>query len=85
MFDKLKQLKKLKDLQDSLKKKEIAVEKEGISVVIDGSLKVKEIRINSEIDKSKQENLLRECFNEAMQKAQIEAAKEMSSLGGFGI
>lgn len=83
MFDKFKQLKKARDIQNSLKTKEFNSEKEGVSIIIDGTLKIKEIKLNSELNKEKQEEILKDCFNEAMQKAQVAAAQEMSQMGGL--
>ena len=85
MFDKIRQLKKARDIQNSLKEKEITVEENGFLVVIDGSLKVKEIKINASLNKEDQEIALKNCLNKAMQEAQMMAVKEISQMGGLGI
>jgi DNA-binding protein YbaB len=85
MFEKLNQLKKIKELQDSLKKEIIEVEKENIKVSVNGNLKIEEITLNLELEKERQEGLLKECINEAMQKIQRIAAEKMSQMGGFGM
>lgn len=76
MFDKLKQLKQLKDLQDSLKKEMSEVEKEGVKVVVNGSMKIEEIRLNPEMDIEKQGEIVKDCANEAMKKIQMLAAQK---------
>jgi DNA-binding protein YbaB len=83
MFDKLKQLKKARDIQKALENREIAHEKEGVSVIVGGKLKIKEIKINPSLDKERQEVILKDCLNEAMEKVQMMAAREISNLGGF--
>lgn len=85
MFEKLNQLKKLKELQNSLKKEIIEIEKENIKVSVNGNLKIEEITLNPELGKERQESLLKECINEAMQKIQRIAAEKMSQMGGFGM
>lgn len=84
MFDKLKQLKKARDIQNALKDKEIRVENNGFLIVIDGSFKVKEIKINDSFDKEKQESILKDSINKAIQDTQMMMAKEISQMGGFG-
>ena len=85
MFDKLKQIKKLKELQDSLSQEKAEVEREGIKVVVNGKMEVELIQINSELEKTQQEEILRDCINEAMKKMQMAAAQKMSQMQGFGL
>ena len=85
MFDKIKQLKKARDIQSALKEEEVTVEKEGTLISMDATLKIKKIKINPELEKEKQEAVLIDCINEAMLKVQTIAVKEMSKLGGFGL
>ena len=83
MFDKLQQLKKLKDLQNSLADEKIEAGKDGVKVVINGKMEVQEIQINPELDKERQEKVLQDCFNEAIKKIQVAAAQKMSQMGSF--
>lgn len=83
MFDKLKQLKELKDLQDSLVKEKTEVDKNGIRVVVNGKMEIEEIKLNPELQKEEQEKKLQECINEAMKKMQMAAAQKMSGLMKF--
>jgi len=74
MFDKLNQLKELKEI---LEKEKGEVEKEGIKVTINGKMEIEEIKLNSDLDLKKQESILKECFNEAMKKIQTKAVQKM--------
>ena len=77
MLDQLKQLKKIKDMQSSLEKERIEVEKEGVKLVINGKLEVEEIILNPELSKDEQERAIKDCFNEAVKKIQTIMAKKM--------
>ena len=70
MFDKLKQLKELKQMKDSMGEERFEVEKQGTKVVLDGNLSIVNIVLDSELDKQGQESVLKECFNEAVKKVQ---------------
>lgn len=85
MFDKLKQLKEIKELNDSLAKEEIAIEKEGIRVVIGGRMEVKEITLNTELAKDAQEKILKDCLNEAFANLQRKIAQKMAGMPGLGL
>ena len=80
MFDKIKQLAKMKTLQKSIENEEFVSEKEGVKVIIDGSFMVKSISLNSDIDKDKQENILKECLNDAFKKARVVVAQKFSQI-----
>ena len=80
MFDKIKQLAKMKSLQKSIENEEFESEKEGIKVVIDGSFMVKRISLNSGLDKNKQEDILKECLNDAFKKARLAVAQKFSQM-----
>jgi len=80
MFDKIKQLAKIKSLQKSIESEEFASEKEGTRVIIDGSFMVKGISLNSDLDKDKQENILKECLNDAFKKARLAIAQKFSQM-----
>lgn len=84
MFDKIKQLKQFKDLQNSLQKEKTEVEREGIKVVVNGKMEVEEIQLNPELPREEQEKILRDSINEAMKKIQVAAAQKMSQMKGFG-
>ena len=85
MFDKLKQLKQLKEVQKSLKDEKATAEKQGIKVVVNGNLKLEEIKLNPDLTQELQENIVKECINEAMQKIQVIASQKMAQITGFGL
>ncbi|RJQ24820.1 YbaB/EbfC family DNA-binding protein [Candidatus Parcubacteria bacterium] len=84
MFNPLKgvgDLKKLRDeamkLQQELKKIEVTSEKNDISVVVTGDMKVKSIKMDGEemFD-------LKEIINKALEESQKKAASKMQQMGG---
>jgi len=76
MFD-FKQIGKLKELKDALEKERKNIEKEGVSVVMNGKMEVEEIKLNPQLGIEKQEMLVKECINEALKEIQKEAANKM--------
>ena len=85
MFDKIKQLKQLKDLQNSLSQERIEVEKEGVKIVLNGKLEIETIQLNATLENEKQEKILKDCMNDAIKKMQYQLAKKMSQMPGFGL
>ncbi len=83
MFDKIKQLQQAKQLQAALAQEREEVEKQGVKVVVNGTMKIDSVILNPELDKQTQEQLVKECTNEAMMKVQMTAARKMSEMGGF--
>ncbi|MDD5144834.1 MAG: YbaB/EbfC family nucleoid-associated protein [Candidatus Pacebacteria bacterium] len=85
MFDKLKQLKQIKDLQDALKNEKAEVEKEGIRVSVNGKMEIESIELNPGLDKESQERIVRECVNEALKKVQMIAAQKLYHMKGLNL
>lgn len=83
MFDKLKQIKKLREIQKSLSKERADVEKDGIKVTINGNIEIEEIRLNPELDTARQAKVLKDCINDAVKKMQYVVAQKMSQFGNF--
>ena len=83
MFDKFKQINQLRNIQNELQKEKIEVEKDGVKVIINGKMQVEEIKLSSDHAIEKQEEVLKDCFNDAMQKVQMVAAKKMQEMGGI--
>lgn len=87
MFSKLKQFRDLrgqaKTMQESLAKESVSEEKNGVKITLNGNLELTAIEINPELDKTKQEAALKECFNGAVKKAQRLMAKKMQEMGGI--
>ena len=83
MFDNLKKLAELKKMQDSFKKERAIIEREGVSVTLNGNLEVEEIKLNPELSIEKQQLVLKTCLNEAKENMQKTLAKNLMG-SGFG-
>ena len=81
MFDKLKQINELRKMQSMLKDEVIEYEKNGIKIVLNGKMELIEIKLNPEYEISTQERKLKEAFQGAMQKAQMQIAQKMMGKG----
>lgn len=77
MFENLKKLKQLKEIQNSLAQEKIEIQKEGIKVIMNGKMEIEEIQLNPQLDYSRQSEVLKKCINEAFKKMQILAAQKM--------
>ena len=78
MFNPLKGLgdiHKLHKMQQELQKQEVSVEKNGITVVMRGDQKIKEIIVDGEKD-----NRITDAINEAVKKTQEQAARTLMSM-----
>jgi len=84
MFDKLKDLKKLKDLESSLGNERVEKENHGIKVVVNGRAEIISIALNSELSKEDQEKHLKDCINDASRDAKMIMAKKAAEITGFG-
>ena len=80
MFEKFKQLKQFKDLQDALKKEKVEIIKEGIRVVLNGGMEVEKVQLNPDLDREKQERVLTECINEALRKLKTSAMQRFTQI-----
>jgi DNA-binding protein YbaB len=85
MFDKFKQLKKLKDFQNSLGKEKMEVEKNGVKVTINGKIEIEDIRLNPELDKERQEKAVKDAINDAVRRMQYVVAGKMQEMGNMGL
>lgn len=87
MFSKLKQFKDLrsqaKTMQNALADEEITMERNGVKVVLNGNMEIKSITLNSDLNKNSQEDILKDCLNEAIKKAQRLMAKKLQDMGGL--
>ncbi|MFZ3054364.1 MAG: YbaB/EbfC family nucleoid-associated protein [Minisyncoccales bacterium] len=84
MFDKLKDLKKLKDLESALGKEMLEKEKEGIKVIVNGRAEIVSISLNSSLEKERQEQILKELINDVSREAKMLMARKASEITGFG-
>jgi len=87
MFSKLKQFRDLrsqaKTIQDLLAQETVTEEKNGVKITMNGNMEVMSIALNSNLDKSAQESALKNCFNDAVKRAQRLMAKKMQDVGGI--
>jgi DNA-binding protein YbaB len=87
MFSKLKQFRDLrsqaKTIQDVLAQEVITEEKNGVTIKMNGNMEVLNITLASGMDKAAQESALKNCFNEAVKKAQRLMAKKLQDMGGI--
>lgn len=84
VFDQFKKMAELKKLQDSFKKEKEVVERDGISVEINGGFEIENIKLNPELSTEKQQEILKRCLNEARETIQKRLAKMMMASGiGF--
>ncbi|MSU60379.1 MAG: YbaB/EbfC family DNA-binding protein [Candidatus Staskawiczbacteria bacterium] len=81
MFDNLKKMYELKKMQDEFKKEKLTVEKRGVTVSINGSFEVEEIKLNPELGIEDQQSALKEALNEARESIQKTLAQKMMSSG----
>jgi len=80
MFDKLKQLKNLKDMQEIMGKEIIEISKQGVEITINGKFEVQSISLNPKLELKEQEIVLKQCFNEAVKKVQMNLAQKFSGM-----
>jgi len=80
MFEQLKQIKQIKKLHNALQEEKVEIEKQGIKIVLNGRLEVEEMVLNPQLQKEDQEEILKECFNEAIRKIQMKVAQKMANI-----
>ncbi|MDD4902475.1 MAG: YbaB/EbfC family nucleoid-associated protein [Patescibacteria group bacterium] len=87
MFEKLKQLKDLRDkakhLQNALGEETIVVEKNGIKITMDGNMVVSAVTLEKEMSKEELEKKLPDAINDTIKKAQRVMADKMRAMGGL--
>ena len=88
MFDKIKDLNKLKKAQSEIKKQLegifVSVEKRGYKVVIRGDKKIEKLEIDGEDDKELRE-LLNDAFKDVDKKVEKQMRGQLSDLGIPGL
>ena len=84
VFDQIKKIAELKKMQDSFKKERATIEKRGVSITVNGNMEIEEVKLNPELSLEDQQNLVKQCFNEAKENIQKTLAKAMMASGiGF--
>ena len=79
-YDKLKQLKELKSLQDDLKKESYDIEKNGVRLVMNGGMELEEIRLNPQLSQEQQEQAIMQAYNELIRKVQMAMAQKFRGM-----
>ena len=87
MFNKLKQFKDLrsqaKTMQSALSAEKVTVEKQGVTLEMNGNMEVLSLVINQDLPKEQLANICRDLFNDAVKKTQRVMAKKMQEMGGL--
>lgn len=88
MFNKLKQLKGLRDqakkMQNALADETVTTEKNGIVITMDGNMQINGVKVNSETDnKEALASAIKDAVNDAIKQTQKLMAKKMQEMGGF--
>lgn len=87
MFNKLKQFKDLrsqaKQMQNVLAQEVNTIEKNGVSITINGNLEITGVSIRENLSGNNLEKALKEAFNEAIKKTQRIMAQKMQEMGGL--
>ena len=78
MFDMFKQMNQLRKMQEVMKQQRASVEREGVSVTLDGTLRVLSVVLSSQLPVERQADIVKDCFNEAAQKIQSQIAQDMA-------
>ena len=87
MFSKLKQFKDLrhqaKQMQNALSGESTTVEKNGISITMNGNLEITSINIKEDLSKELMETTIKNLVNDVIKKTQKIMAKKMQEMGGL--
>lgn len=82
MGDMMKQVKELRKAQKELKKVLITIEKNDVSVTVNGEMKITDLKIEDASDLKKISKAVKENVNEAIKKVQYESAQKLSGMTG---
>jgi DNA-binding protein YbaB len=87
MFEKLKQLKDLRDkakhLQSALGAETITADRNGIKITMDGNMNVSAVVLEKEMSKDELEKKLPDAINDAVKRTQRVMAEKMRAMGGL--
>jgi len=70
-------------MQNALAEENIVIEKNGTKVSLNGNLEISQVSLNENLSKNSQEEILKDCLNEAIKKAQRLMAKKLQEMGGL--
>jgi len=88
MFNKLKQLKGLRDqakkMQSALASETVTTEKKGIVITMDGNMQINGVKVDADINnKDALASAIKDAVNDAIKQTQKLMAKKMQEMGGF--
>ncbi|HAM88027.1 MAG: hypothetical protein US83_C0001G0028 [Candidatus Falkowbacteria bacterium GW2011_GWC2_38_22] len=87
MFNKLKQIKDLrsqaKTMQNALSGESVNVNKNGVTITMNGNMEVTKIEITNDLSKEELAKIFTSLFNDAIKQTQRVMAKKMQEMGGF--
>lgn len=87
MFEKLKQIKDLRDqaktIQNALAGETITGSSHGISIVMDGNMNVKTVSLEKEMTKEEVEKHMPDAINDVVKRTQKVLAEKMRAMGGL--
>lgn len=81
VFDQLKKIAQLKKLQDGFKEEKVTIEKRGVTVIMNGNFEVEGIKLSAELNLGDQQDVLKQCLNEAREDIKKKLAKSLMSSG----
>jgi DNA-binding protein YbaB len=81
MFDNLKNLHKLQQMQSSFKKEKLTFTDKGVSVTMNGNFEIEEIILNPELSIQEQQETLKYCINNVREDIQKTLAQKMMASG----
>lgn len=80
MFDQLKNIAKVKQMQEEMKKETVQTEKNGVYITINGNFEIIDIKLNPNLSIDDQQKSIIKCYESAKQEIQ---KKMVSKLGGM--
>jgi DNA-binding protein YbaB len=87
MFTKLKQIKDLrtqaKTMQNALADESVTIEKNGVSLTMNGNLEVTNLTIKEDLTPSQISNAAKDVINDTIKRVQKIMAKKMQDMGGL--
>lgn len=88
MFNKLKQIKDLrsqaKTMQNMLAGESVTVDKNGITLTMNGNLEVTNVKVTETLSPEKLADTIKDLVNDAVKKTQKIMAQKMQEMGGLG-
>jgi len=82
-LQKIKDIQKLKELDNEFAKQTFNGEKEGVKVILNGRGEIISLALNPNLAVEKQEQILKELINEVSQRAKMEMAQKTAQLTGL--